>query len=89
MQDRIEQALRDGIDDAVKGVVVTGLARKAGDLPLRPGDVIVAINNDPVANPAQVQRKVQEATAAGRKSVLMLVNRDGEERFMTLSVGQS
>ena len=40
-----------------------------------------------VTDPAQIVKKVNEAKAAGRKSVLVMVERKGEQRFVGLSVG--
>jgi serine protease Do len=77
---------RLGLADDVKGVLVVGLGDNAEGSGIRPGDVIVRVASDPVTRPADVVRKVDEAKAAGRKSVLMLVNRDGSEIFVAVSI---
>ncbi|HYD31873.1 MAG TPA: DegQ family serine endoprotease [Azospirillaceae bacterium] len=79
---------RFGITDDVTGVVVTGIDRKDGEVPLKPGDVIVAVNNEQVSTPAEMRAKVAEAEKAGRKSVLLLVNRNGDQRFVALNITQ-
>jgi hypothetical protein len=39
-----------------------------------------------VAQPAQVQEKVREQRGQGRRSVLIMVERAGEQRFVGLPV---
>ncbi len=72
----------------VKGVVVTrvGEAGIAAETGLRAGDVIVEIGQDQVTSPAQVAAKVQEATKAGRKTMLVLLDRKGEQRFVAMRI---
>ena len=68
-----------GIDDTVTGVVITGLdpdsdgAQKG----LKPGDVIVRADNRPVATQADFAAIIDEFTKAKRPSILLLINRDG------------
>ena len=47
----------------------------AGEQGLQRGDLIVSVNNQPVATPAQVVAAVEAARKAGRTSVLLLVQR--------------
>lgn len=72
---------RLGIGAEVKGVVVT---RVDGDAPIQPGDVIEKVGDAVVASPADVSKHVHEAEKAGRKAVLLLVNRDGADTFVAL-----
>ena len=70
----------------VKGVVVTdldsdGVAAVKG---LRPGDVIVEVNQNEVATPDDVIQNVEQVRKQGMKSVLMLVSRRGEVQFVAL-----
>ncbi len=53
---------------------------------LSAGDVIVEAGQQPVASVADLEARVAEAKDAGRKSVLLLVRREGEPRFVALSV---
>ena len=66
-------------DDAA-GVVVVEVQTNspAAEKALKAGDVIVEVAQEEVKNPAQVVDKVEEAKKAGRKSVLMLIDRQGE-----------
>ncbi len=77
---------RLGLGDDVKGVVVTGLSPKAGDVALRPGDVIVRVGDHAVTSPSEVSKSVAAAEKAGRKAVLLLVNRQGSESFVPLKL---
>lgn len=76
------------IGDQVEGVVVTEVdpAGTAGEKGLRPGDVIVEVAQDEVRSPDDVARGVKAATEKGRKSVLLLIDRQGEMRFVALRI---
>ena len=53
------------------------------------GDVIVEINQEAVTSPQQIAGKVKEAKAQGRRGVLVMVDRQGEQRFVGLSVDKN
>ena len=77
------------IKDTVKGVVITGVDANspAADKRLSPGDVIVEIAQEPIASPADLQKKLDQLKKDGRKSALLLVGgADGELRFVALSL---
>ena len=71
-----------------RGVVVTAVVEGsvAQERGIRPGDVIVEVAQTEVAQPAQVQDKVREQRGQGRRSVLIMVERAGEQRFVGLPV---
>lgn len=79
------------IDEAVNGVVIAEVdpGSAAAERGLEPGEVIVEVGQEEVQSAADVVDKVQQAREAGRKSVLLLVERDGELRFVALRVGAS
>jgi serine protease Do len=79
------------IPGAVRGVLVTKVdpAGPAAEKGLAPGDVIVEVAQEPVAQPKDVTMKVAKATAGNKKSVLLLVNRQGELSFVAVRVAQS
>jgi serine protease Do len=77
------------IKDTVKGVVITGIDSNspAADKRLSPGDVIVEIAQEAVANADDLQAKIDKLKKDGRKSALLLVaSADGELRFVALSL---
>jgi serine protease Do len=77
------------IKDTVKGVVITGIDANspAADKRLSPGDVIVEIAQEAVANADDLQAKIDKLKKDGRKSALLLVaSADGELRFVALSL---
>jgi len=53
---------------------------------LRAGDVITEAGQQKVAQPGDLEDRIEEARDAGRKSLLLLVRRAGEPRFVALSV---
>jgi serine protease Do len=79
------------IPGSIKGVLVTRVdpAGPAAEKGLEPGDVIVEVAQEPVIQPKDVNAKVAKATAGNKKSVLLLVNRQGELSFVAVRVAQS
>ena len=80
-----------GLAASVKGVLVTSVSpdSPAADKGIRPGDVIVKVGGRNVASPEDVANRVTAAQGEGRKSILLLVNRQGNERFVALPLGQA
>jgi serine protease Do len=79
-----------GIDDSIEGVVITELDPDgaAAEKRLEAGDVILEVNQDAVADPGDVASRIAEAVSAGRNSVLLLVNRQGDRRFVVVPVAK-
>jgi len=82
--------LRERFDIAenARGVVVTKVTDNsaASERGVRPGDLIVEVAQEEVTSPAQVETKVADAKRQGRKTVLVMVERQGEQRFVALRV---
>jgi serine protease Do len=79
------------VRDSVKGVVVTGVDpsvdNSAPDKHLAPGDVIVEVQYQAVGTLADLQKRVDELKAQGKKvAVLLVANGDGETRFVALNL---
>jgi len=80
---------RYNIKDTVNGVVITGIdaSSPAADKRLSPGDVIIEIAQEAVANTDDFQAKVDKLKKDGRRSALLLIaGADGELRFVALSL---
>ncbi|MGH7095134.1 MAG: DegQ family serine endoprotease [Stellaceae bacterium] len=75
----------------VKGVVVVEVAKDsaAAAKGMRPGDLIMEAAQDEVKSPDQVSREIAQAKKSGRKSILLLVDRQGDLRFVALRLDQS
>ncbi len=71
-----------------KGLVVADIDQSsdAFDKGLRPGDLIVEAGQQKIATIADLQARIEEAKQAGRKSILLLITRGGDPRFVALSV---
>lgn len=69
-----------------QGLAVTGVdpEGKAAELGLREGDVIVKAGGRPVADAADLAAAMAQAKAAGRKSTLAVVRREGGDLFVAL-----
>lgn len=74
------------LKEDAKGVVVTDVSdgSDAAEKQLRPGDIIVEVNQTEVSTPEAVLKRVEEAREDGRKSVLLLVDQGGELRFVAI-----
>ena len=85
--------LRDryGLADDASGVVITAVdaAGPSADKGMRAGDVVVEVAQDSVKTTAQILAKIDEAKKAGRKSVLLLVDRQGDLRFVAVKLDNS
>ncbi|MCP1334982.1 DegQ family serine endoprotease [Futiania mangrovi] len=70
----------------VTGVLVSEVAgdSAAAEKGIRPGDVIVEVAQQEVSSPADVARLVEETKAGERKSILLLLNRGGDLRFVAV-----
>ncbi|WP_246148799.1 DegQ family serine endoprotease [Skermanella pratensis] len=76
------------INEQLRGVLVTEVAgnSSAAEKDLRPGDVIVEVGQEEVSTPQDVAAKVKAAKDANRKTVLLLIDRRGDLRFVALNV---
>jgi serine protease Do len=85
-------ALREQLHVAkdVKGVVVTNVAADSplAQLGVQRGDVIEAINREPVASPAEASQRLaqvgQEKTS--ERNLLILLNRHGVNQYVAMTV---
>ena len=76
------------IPNTVDGVVISTVEPKseAAKKGLFEGDVIVEINQQAVNDPEKAKSIIEKAGENGRPSVLLLVNREGEVRFLALKL---
>ena len=85
-----EARRRYNIKESVKnGVVVTKVDPNstAADKRIQPGEVIVEVGQEAVANPADVTKRVEALKKEGRKSVLLLVaGASGDVRFVAIGL---
>jgi serine protease Do len=86
----LDKNARDSLDvpESLHGVVVVAVDPDgpAAEQGLQPGDVIERVDNKPVRNPADFQSAVRNVTKSGRKSVALLINRQGTEEFVAVPV---
>ncbi|MGI9395549.1 MAG: Do family serine endopeptidase, partial [Boseongicola sp.] len=88
MTDELRQQL--GLPDDVDGLVVANVAEdsEAYEKGLRAGDVIIEAGQEKVANIGELEDRIGAARDAGRKSLLLLVRRDGDPRFVALTLDE-
>ncbi|MDH3688783.1 MAG: DegQ family serine endoprotease [Gammaproteobacteria bacterium] len=77
---------RFSVPEDAKGVLIVGVDRDspAEEQGLRPGDVIKKIGNTDVAQPEEVALQLEDATTRNKHAVLLLVSRDGQDRFVAV-----
>jgi serine protease Do len=73
-----------------KGVVVVDVVKDspAAEKGLKPGDVIMEASQEEIKSAGQIVSKIDDAKKAGRKSILLLVERQGDLRFIALRLDQ-
>jgi serine protease Do len=75
------------VDGQTKGVVVVAVAPDspaAGSI--QPGDVIQSIDQQPVNSPADAASKLDNAAKSGKKDVLILLNRQGNDEYVGVTL---
>ena len=79
-----------GLPDNAEGLVVADVAEdsEAYEEGLRAGDLITEAGQEKVTSVAELEARVEEAREAGRKSILLLVRRGGDPRFVALGLDQ-
>lgn len=86
LTDAIREEL--GADANMAGLAVTDIdeTSEAFEKGLRVGDIITEAGQQKVATIANLEERVEAAKDAGRKSLLLLVRRAGDPRFVALSL---
>jgi serine protease Do len=85
---RITPELRRDLElaDDAKGVVVIDVDEDApaAQRGIHPGDVVTAVGKEPVTQPEQIVEKVEAARKAGRKSILLRIEREGSGQYLAV-----
>ena len=86
-----EMAQELGAPRDATGLVITGVdaSSAAAEKGLAAGDIVTEVNQQPVASAAELRARIDEAREAGRRSVLMLIRREGAPLFVALPVGEA
>jgi serine protease Do len=81
-----ELRTRFELPEGSQGVVIVDVLEggAASRESLRPGDVIVEVGQEEVNSPPEVAAKVGQAQQDAKKSVLLLIDRSGDLRFVAL-----
>lgn len=85
-----ETAAQLGLSNDAEGLIVeeTDPEGVAADKGIVPGDIITGASQQPVTSLEDLQSRIDEARDAGRKSVLLLIRREGEPRFVALPLDE-
>ncbi|MGM0561730.1 MAG: DegQ family serine endoprotease [Pseudomonadota bacterium] len=82
---------RLGLPEDMSGVVVTDVDPdgRAASQGLAPGDVIEQVDGQEVTSPSEVAERLEQATRDGKKTVVLLVERDGSPLFLGFRLGDA
>ncbi len=85
VDDSVKQAL--GRDD-ISGVVVAAVenGKSAANSGLRPGDLILSISQKEVSSAKMAKDAIAQAESENRKSLLLLVDQQGRQHYLALSL---
>ena len=77
-----------GLSGDLEGVLVSNVeaGSDAETKGIRSGDIITKIGKKNVSSPMEFRDEIDKALTDGRKSLLMLLYRDGSRRFVALSL---
>ena len=80
-----------GADAGMEGLAVTEVdeTSEAFEKGLREGDIITEAGQQKISTIAQLEERIEDARDGGRKSLLLLVRRAGDPRFVALSLGDN
>jgi serine protease Do len=87
LNNQLRQELHIGKDD--QGVAITRVdpGSAADEVGVSAGDVVVAINQQPIKTPQEAAAKLKEAAASPKKSALLLLNRHGVTQYVGVTLG--
>ncbi|MEE4188270.1 MAG: Do family serine endopeptidase [Roseobacter sp.] len=88
LDDDLRAELGAGADTEGLAVTAVDEASEAFEKGLRVGDVITEAGQQKVSSIADLETRVEAAKEAGRKSLLLLVRRAGDPRFVALSLAE-
>ena len=76
------------LDDKAAGVLITDVADagSAAEKGLRPGDVIVEVDQEEVSSPSEVVDRVEKARDEGYRVVTLLVLRQGDFQWVAVPI---
>ena len=76
------------LPDSAEGAVVTAVkpGSLAADKGLRPGSIIVEVNQVKIKNPSDFSAALKKAKGLNQKSILLLIKEGGEVRFVGLKL---
>jgi serine protease Do len=86
LTDELRASLKLADDAEGVAVITVDETSAAYEKGLREGDLIAEAGQQPVAMPGDLEAQIEEAKDAGRKSLLLLVRRAGEPRFVALPI---
>ncbi len=86
-ENRQEFSVPEDIDSGVL-VLDVDTSSAAFDKGLRPGDIIIEVGQQVVDAPDDVLERIATARDAGRKSILLLITREDDKRFVAIPLSE-
>ena len=80
-----------GVAETARGVVIVDVPQNSAGTSqgLRAGDLVIAVGETAITSPDEVLQHIAAAKHAGRKNVLIRVEREGNYRFVTMPIAES
>ena len=88
LTDELREQLGAAADQNGLAVINVDEASEAFEKGLRAGDIITEAGQQPVKTTQEFETRLGEVREAGRKSLLLLVRRAGDPRFVALGLGE-
>lgn len=85
-----ENLSRFGLNSYSEGVLIMDVVEASGayEKGLRAGDIITEVGQQVVGAPSDVVAQIDAAKAGGRTSILLLVHRNNDKRFVAISLDE-
>ena len=84
----LTDALREqlGLPETAEGLIIQDVVEdsSAYEKGLRIGDLIIEAGQEEISSVAEFEAKIEDTREAGRKTIVILVQRDGDPRFVAL-----
>lgn len=79
-----------GLPENAEGLIITDVAGDSGAYSkgIRAGDLVSEAGQQQVRSISDLEDRIEDASDAGRKSILLLIRRNGEPRFVALPLSE-
>lgn len=84
-----EVRLKYGLGNSASGVLVTKVSKYNKTLGLKVGDLVLAVNQQPISTASEFGKLYEDAKSAGKKNILLFVKRRNSSIFIAFPIEQT